>query len=84
VPAILGTEVGIYNIPTKIYEQIYASGGNFAAIPHRHILSSILIIAAGLILWVQSLVLKAGRFQVISGKSMRPMLMKLRGLKIPC
>jgi iron(III) transport system permease protein len=83
VPAILGTEVGIYNIPTKIYEQIYASGGNFAAIRTGTILSSILIIAAGLILWVQSLVLKAGRFQVISGKSMRPMLMKLRGLKIP-
>ena len=83
VPAILGTEVGIYNIPTKIYEQIYASGGNFAAIRTGTILSSILIIAAGLILWVQSLVLKAGRFQVIAGKSMRPMLMKLRGLKIP-
>ncbi len=83
VPAILGTEVGIYNIPTKIYEQIYASGGNFTAIRTGTILSSILIIAAGLILWVQSLVLKAGRFQVIAGKSMRPMLLKLRGLKIP-
>jgi iron(III) transport system permease protein len=83
VPAILGTEVGIYNIPTKIYEQIYASGGNFTAIRTGTILSSILIIAAGLILWIQSLVLRAGRFQVIAGKSMRPMLLKLRGLKIP-
>jgi iron(III) transport system permease protein len=83
VPAILGTEVGIYNIPTKIYEQIYASGGNFTAIRTGTILSSILIIAAGLILWIQSLVLRAGRFQVIAGKSMRPMLLKLRGLKVP-
>ncbi len=83
VPAILGTEVGIYNIPTKIYEQIYASGGNFTAIRTGTILSSILIIAAGVILWFQTLVLRAGRFQVIAGKSMRPMLLKLRGLKVP-
>ncbi|MFH0994222.1 MAG: iron ABC transporter permease [Pseudomonadota bacterium] len=83
VPAILGTERGIYNIPTKIYEQIYQSGGSFVAIRTGTILSSILIIAAGLILYLQSLVLKAGRFQVIAGKSMRPMLLKLRGLKIP-
>ncbi len=83
VPAILGTERGIYNIPTKIYEQIYQSGGSFVAIRTGTILSSILIIAAGLILYLQSLVLKAGRFQVIAGKSMRPMLLKLRSLKIP-
>jgi iron(III) transport system permease protein len=83
VPAVLGTERGIYNIPTKIYEQIYQSGGSFVAIRTGTILSSILLIAAGLILYLQNLVLKAGRFQVIAGKSMRPMLLKLRGLKIP-
>lgn len=83
VPAILGTEIGLYNIPTKIYERIYASGGSFQAIRTGTILSSILVISAGLILYAQSLVLKAGRFQVIAGKSMRPMLLKLRGLKIP-
>ena len=83
VPAILGTERGIYNIPTKIYEQIYQSGGSFVAIRTGTILSSILVIAAGLILYIQNLVLKAGRFQVIAGKSMRPLLLKLRGLKIP-
>ena len=83
VPAILGTERGIYNIPTKIYEQIYQSGGSFVAIRTGTILSSILVIAAGLILYLQNLVLKAGRFQVIAGKSMRPLLLKLRGLKIP-
>ncbi len=83
VPAILGTEAGIYNIPTKIYEQIYQSGGSFVAIRTGTILSSILIVAAGLILYAQNLVLRAGRFQVIAGKSMRPTLLKLRGLKIP-
>jgi iron(III) transport system permease protein len=83
VPAILGTEVGIYNIPTKIYEKIHQSGGSFTAIRTGTILSSILVLAAGLILWAQSFLLKAGRFQVIAGKSMRPMLLKLRGLKVP-
>jgi iron(III) transport system permease protein len=83
VPAVLGTERGIYNIPTKIYEQIYQSGGSFGSIRTATILSSLLLIAAGLILYLQNLVLKAGRFQVIAGKSMRPMLLKLRGLRIP-
>jgi iron(III) transport system permease protein len=83
VPAILGNEVGIYNIPTKIYERIHQSAGSFDAIRTGTILSAILVIAAGLILYAQSFILKAGRFQVISGKSMRPMLLKLRGLKIP-
>jgi iron(III) transport system permease protein len=83
VPAILGTEVGIYNIPTKIYERIYQSAGGFNAIRTGTILSSILVISAGLILYAQSFILKAGRFQVIAGKSMRPTLLKLRGLKMP-
>jgi iron(III) transport system permease protein len=83
VPAILGTEVGIYNIPTKIYEKIHQSAGSFQAIRTGTVLASILVIAAGVILYVQSLVLKSGRFQIIAGKSMRPMLLKLRGLRIP-
>jgi len=83
VPAILGTEVGIYNIPTKIYENIYQSAGNFESIRVGTILSSILVTAAAVILYVQSVVLKSGRFQVIQGKSMRPMLIKLRGLRQP-
>jgi len=83
VPAVLGTERGIYNIPTKIYEQIYQSGGSFGSIRTATILSSLLLMAAALILYLQNLVLKAGRFQVIAGKSMRPMLLKLRGLRLP-
>jgi iron(III) transport system permease protein len=83
VPAVLGTEVGIFNIPTLIYQKIYASGGRFEAIRAGTILSSILVIAAALILYSQNLILTAGRFQVIAGKSVRPMLLKLRGLKYP-
>ncbi|SLM11944.1 ABC-type Fe3+ transport system permease component [uncultured spirochete] len=83
VPAILGTEKGIYNIPTKIYERIYASGGSFNAIRVGTILSTILVISAALILKLQDMLLKKGQYQIIAGKSMRPMVMKLRGLKIP-
>ncbi|MDP3176894.1 MAG: iron ABC transporter permease [Spirochaetaceae bacterium] len=83
VPAILGTEKGIYNIPTKIYERIYASGGSFGAIRVGTILSTILVFAAAAILKLQDLILKRGQFQIIAGKSMRPMTLKLRGLKWP-
>lgn len=83
VPSILGTERGIYNIPTKIYERIYASGGSFEAIRIGTILATILVICATLILKAQNLVLKKGRFQIIAGKSMRPVVMKLRGLRWP-
>lgn len=83
VPSILGTERGIYNIPTKIYERIYASGGSYDAIRVGTILATILVLTATLILKAQNLVLKKGRFQIIAGKSMRPVVMKLRGLKWP-
>lgn len=83
VPAILGTEKGIYNIPTKIYERLYASGGSFEAIRTGTILSTILVISAALILKLQNSLLKKGRFQIIAGKSMRPVVLKLRGLKMP-
>ncbi|MGE5509573.1 MAG: ABC transporter permease [Chitinophagales bacterium] len=83
VPSILGTEVGIYNIPTLIYQKIYASAGSFAAIRTGTILASILVISAAIILYLQNLVLKRGRYQIIAGKSMRPTVLKLRGLKLP-
>ncbi|AEV29165.1 ABC-type Fe3+ transport system, permease component [Sphaerochaeta pleomorpha str. Grapes] len=83
VPAILGTERGIYNIPTKIYERIYASGGSYEAIRTGTILSTVLVITATLILKAQNIVLKKGRFQIIAGKSMRPTVMKLRGARWP-
>lgn len=83
VPSILGTEKGIFTIPTKIYERIYASGGSFGAIRVGTILATILVISAALILKLQDVLLKKGQYQVIAGKSMRPVVLKLRGLKYP-
>lgn len=83
VPAILGMERGIFNIPTLIYQKLYASAGSFAAIRTGTVLSTILVISAATILYLQNLVLKQGRYQVIAGKSVRPAVMRLRGLKVP-
>lgn len=82
-PAILGTEVGIYTIPTKIYELIHQSAGSFAAIRTATMMSVILVISAAIILYAQNKVIKSGRFQIIAGKSVRPTVLKLRGLKMP-
>jgi iron(III) transport system permease protein len=81
--AVLGVRNGIYNIPTLIYEKINASGGSFASIRTGTILASILIIVAALILWLQNKVVSGGKYQIISGKSFRPIEMKLRGLRWP-
>ncbi|MDO5562699.1 MAG: iron ABC transporter permease [Synergistaceae bacterium] len=82
-PAILGTEVGIYTIPTMIYELIHQSAGSFVAIRSATVLSVVLVISAGIILYAQNKVIKSGRFQIIAGKSVRPTVLKLRGLRMP-
>lgn len=82
-PAILGTEVGIYTIPTKIYELIHQSAGSFTAIRAATVMSVILVLSAAAILYAQNKVVKSGRFQIIAGKSVRPTVLKLRGLRIP-
>lgn len=81
--AVLGVRNGIYNIPTLIYEKINASAGSFQSIRTGTILASILIIVAALILWLQNKVVSGGKYQIISGKSFRPVEMKLRGLRWP-
>ena len=82
-PAILGTEVGIYTIPTMIYELIHQSAGSFAAIRAATVLSVVLVLSAAVILYAQNKVIKSGRFQIIAGKSVRPSVLKLRGLRMP-
>ena len=82
-PAILGTEVGIYTIPTMIYELIHQSAGSFAAIRAATVLSVVLVLSAAVILYTQNKVIKSGRFQIIAGKSVRPSVLKLRGLRMP-
>lgn len=81
--AVLGIEAGIYNIPTLIYERIHQSAGSFAAIRTGTVLSTVLVITAAFIIWLQNKVLARGRYQIIAGKSFRPAELKLRGLRIP-
>lgn len=81
--AVLGIENGIYNIPTLIYERIHQSAGSFESIRTGTVLSTVLVFTAALIIWAQNKILSRGRFQIIAGKSFRPMELKLRGLRIP-
>ena len=83
VPAILGFSNGIFTLPTKIYELIYRASGSFEGIRQGASLSILLVAVVVLALALQRRVLRAGRYDIIRGKSMRPMLIKLRGWKIP-
>ncbi len=81
--AVLGIENGIYNIPVLIYERIHQSGGSFESIRTGTVLATVLVITAAFIIWLQRRILDAGHYQIIGGKSFRPMELKLRGLKTP-
>ena len=81
--AVLGIENGIFNIPTLIYQRIHQSAGSFDSIRTGTVLASILVFSAAFIIWMQNKILGKGRYQIISGKSFRPMELKLRGLRIP-
>ncbi|MCC8193048.1 MAG: iron ABC transporter permease [Deltaproteobacteria bacterium] len=81
--AVLGIENGIYNIPTLIYERIHQSAGSFESIRTGTVLASILVVTAACIIWLQNKILGKGRYQIIAGKSFRPVELKLRGLRLP-
>ncbi len=81
--AVLGIENGIFNIPTLIYQRIHESAGNFASIRTGTVLATVLVVAAAVIIWLQNKLQGKGKYQIIAGKSFRPMELKLRGLKIP-
>ncbi|MDR1776787.1 MAG: iron ABC transporter permease [Desulfovibrio sp.] len=81
--AVLGIENGIYNIPTLIYERIHESAGSFASIRTGTVLASVLVVSAAFIIWLQGKVLGRGRYQIIAGKSFRPVELKLRALRWP-
>lgn len=46
-------------------------------------LATVLVVTAALIIWLQNKILNRGRFQIIAGKSFRPVEVKLRGLRMP-
>ncbi len=81
--AVLGIENGIFNIPTLIYERIHQSAGNFASIRTGTVLATVLVATAAFIIWMQNKILGKGRYQIIAGKSFRPMELKLRALRVP-
>ncbi len=83
VPAILGFSNGVFTLPTKIYELIYRASGSFEGIRQGASLSILLVAVVVLALALQRRVLRTGRYDIIRGKSMRPMLIKLRGWKAP-
>ena len=83
VVAVLGMEVGIFNIPTLIYEKIHSSAGSFASIRVATVLSTVLVTTAAIILWLQNRVLAKGRYQIIAGKSFRPTELKLGRWRMP-
>src|SRR5574344_1196987 len=67
--AVLGIEVGIYNIPTLIYERIHQSAGSFDSIRTGTVLASVLVVTAACIIWLQRKILGTGKYQIIAGKS---------------
>ncbi len=81
--AVLGIENGIFNIPTLIYQKIHQSAGSFESIRTGTVLSTVLVATAALIIWLQGKILSKGHYQIIGGKSFRPMELKLRGLRTP-
>lgn len=83
VPSILGFSQKIYTLPTRIYDLINRSSGDFQGIREGGALSVLLVAVVMIALFLQRLVLRSGSYDIIKGKSMRPMLIKLRGAKIP-
>ncbi len=83
VPAILGWSVNIFTLPTRIYEVIYKSAGSFEGIRQGSALSVLLVGVVVIAILIQKRVLRSGHFEIIHGKSMRPILIKLRKFKYP-
>lgn len=83
VPAILGFSSNVFTLPTKIYQLINRSAGSFQGIREGAALSILLVAVVVAALYLQKLVLKTGHYDIIKGKSMRPMMIKLRGAKAP-
>lgn len=82
VPSMLGFSNNIYTLPTRIYQLFYRATGSFDGIREGSALSILLILVVVLALLLQKYILRAGSYDIIKGKSTRPMLIKLRGAKV--
>ena len=83
IPSMVGYSKGIFTLPTMIVELMNRAGGSFVGIRQAAALSIVLFIVVAIALLIQRRLLTHGRYDIIKGKSMRPMLIKLRGAKIP-
>ena len=83
VPGMLGFSAKIYTLPTKIYQLFYRTTGSFEGIREGSALSILLILVVVAALVLQKYLLRAGSYDIIKGKATRPMLIKLRGAKVP-
>ena len=83
IPRMVGSSKNIFTLPTKIVDLVNRAGGDFQGIREATALSVILVIVVSIALFVQRKLLKAGRYDIIKGKSMRPTLIKLRAAKYP-
>ncbi|MBQ7223080.1 MAG: iron ABC transporter permease [Erysipelotrichaceae bacterium] len=83
IPSMVGYSKGIFTLPTMIVELMNRSGGSFTGIREAAALSIVLFIVVAIALLLQRHLLTHGRYDIIKGKSMRPMLIKLRGAKYP-
>ena len=83
IPSMVGYSKGIFTLPTMIVELMNRAGGSFVGIRQAAALSIVLFIVVAIALMIQRRLLTHGRYDIIKGKSMRPMLIKLRGAKLP-
>ena len=83
IPSLLGFSQNIFTLPTMIVELMNRAEGSFIGIRQAACLSVILVVVVAIALLIQRIVLNVGRYDIIKGKSMRPMLIKLRKAKYP-
>lgn len=83
IPSLLGFSKNIFTLPTMIVELMNRAEGSFIGIRQAAALSVILVVVVAIALGIQRVVLNVGRYDIIKGKSMRPMLIKLRAAKYP-
>ncbi len=83
IPAMLGFSQNIFTLPTMIVELMNRAGGSFEGIRESAAMSIVLVVVVAIALWGQKKLTSRGSYDIIKGKSMRPMLIKLRGAKYP-
>jgi iron(III) transport system permease protein len=81
VPAMIGNPARIYLITTKIYT--YQKMGSLGGIYTAGALSTLLLVMAIFVLYLNQKLQKIKNYQTVSGKSSRPTIIKLGKAKVP-